>query len=281
METFNYRALGIDQGYANCGYAVVEWLPEASSPTILAVGTIKTKSSEEMGHRLLTLKTKLTTLATEHEVQLLGCEKLFFNPTSGGRNKSAAIVNASMATGMCFLISGELNVPIKDYTPGTIKKVITGSGRADKAEVEAALVELAEGQGFKLKDDHSADALGIAMTAIRNRNANEAEEPEAPKKKRATKKKPKAKTTPKEPVEATATTKSKPSKRKTARENVPTSPKGPEVKAEAITAKKTTTTKTKKAEPKSAVKKPSKTKISAHEEPQPGEEPAGLSQAVA
>lgn len=54
-----------------------------------------------------------------------------------------------------------------EYAATTIKKYSTGSGRADKTQVEDAIREtLNLGDDFKFKSDDESDAIGIALTHI-------------------------------------------------------------------------------------------------------------------
>jgi len=161
-------ALGIDQGIANCGFAVVREGGGEEDYEVLISGTIKTLAKDGIPKRVKKIYDIITGLITEYNVELIGCEKLFFNPKqAGGRNKSASILYTNMATGLLNLCAGELEKPIFEYVPGTIKKQITGSGRATKEEVEEALYDLISTL-IKFKTEHESDAVGIAITALRD-----------------------------------------------------------------------------------------------------------------
>ena len=187
------RALGVDQGYANCGYSVVEWSPDYHEPKVLAMGVIETSAQLEMGERLTLIEEKLMQLAEDYQVKAIGCEKLFFNPPKKEgteenpyalRNKSASIVNTSMVTGVIHLVSFKKALWFKDSTPGTVKKQVTGNGRASKERVyqmvEALIPKefLYKKQSKKDREagvepplrkpkDHETDAVGIAITTIK------------------------------------------------------------------------------------------------------------------
>lgn len=183
------RALGVDQGYANCGYSVIEWSPLYKEPVVLKMGVIKTPSSLEMGKRLQLLYEELKAVAIEYHVEALGCERLFVNPPKKEsdatevwtRNKSASIVDASMVTGVLFLLGSQLDLWTQDYVPGTIKKRVTGNGRASKDLVYERVRALIP-ESFLLKkrqpknattpalrkpEDHETDSIGIGITTIK------------------------------------------------------------------------------------------------------------------
>ena len=187
------RALGVDQGYANCGFSVVEWSPDYSEPKVLDMGVIETSAKLEMGERLSMIEEKLMRLADQYQVSAIGCEKLFFNPPKKEgteenphalRNKSASIVNTSMVTGVIHLVSYKKSLWFKDSTPGTVKKQVTGNGRASKDRVYQMVESLIpreflyKKQSKKAKEagldpelrkpkDHETDAVGIAITTIK------------------------------------------------------------------------------------------------------------------
>lgn len=54
-------------------------------------------------------------------------------------------------------------LPLLEVTPTSLKKFVTGSGKAKKKDVIAAVSEL---WGFVTKDDNQADALGLAYMGL-------------------------------------------------------------------------------------------------------------------
>ena len=57
---------------------------------------------------------------------------------------------------------GTSNVPVYEYSPATIKKAVTGSGRADKLQVESMVSRLVAGDGPRGRPD-VADAVAAAL----------------------------------------------------------------------------------------------------------------------
>lgn len=179
MKTENKSiiGIGIDQGIANCGYSVVK-LREDDELEVLTSGTIVTKSTYPLSQRCLILFNEIKSLVEEYGAEIIGCEKLFFNPRQsdkkGGRNKSASIVYTNMATGLLYLIAGQYQIPIKEFVPGTVKKALTGNGRAEKEEVEEAVIkavvhtkEITEPNLNPLKTSHESDAVAIGITTVK------------------------------------------------------------------------------------------------------------------
>lgn len=172
--------LGIDQGIANCGFSVVE-LFEDDTIDVLVSGTIETKSTMPLPKRMTVLYDKITALLEEYPVRIIGCEKLFFNPKQkasgdgeGKRNKSASILYTNMATGLLCLIAGQKEIPLKELVPGTVKKYVSGNGRATKEELEEAVKRLTGNEeGFKT--NHESDSVGIGITAVKYYKNNQEE----------------------------------------------------------------------------------------------------------
>jgi len=73
----------------------------------------------------------------------------------------------------------ECHVPVFQYKPSQVKIVLTGYGKADKAQIQrmlAAQVQLPEGIGLKAGlDEHARDAIAIAVCHARSRKFNGAQ----------------------------------------------------------------------------------------------------------
>ncbi|MFF2531453.1 crossover junction endodeoxyribonuclease RuvC [Brevibacillus sp. NPDC058079] len=162
--------IGIDQGIADCGFSVVK-LTEHGELIVLKSGIIKTSSESPLPQRMTLLYSLLMDLVETYKPDIIGCEKLFFNPRQKassdgkkGRNKSASIVMTNMATGIINLIAGRKQVQLQEFVPGTVKKYVAGSGRADKDAVIAAVRHLLQRENLK---EHEADATAIGITAVK------------------------------------------------------------------------------------------------------------------
>ena len=167
-----YIVLGIDQGLASCGYGILQFERQGYTlkfDKVLKYGVIKTKSDREMGDRLEYLKISIEGLIEKYNPSLISCERLFVSSpqekATGRRNKSASIVTTNMATAIIYLISSEKNIKLLDFVPSSIKKEITGSGRATKEEMMKAVPKLMNLEDNVIKIEHQADALAIGYTA--------------------------------------------------------------------------------------------------------------------
>lgn len=163
---YDVIALGIDQGIANVGYAVTGL--KDGKETLLRSGTLKTTTKLEFPQRLEMIYEFINELLNTYNVDVIGMEKLFFNPVQKmGRNKSADIMRTNMVTGLLFLVASQHQKLIWDYTPGTVKKYVAGHGQAPKELVEEHVKALAERSGITILTEHQADAIAISLTALK------------------------------------------------------------------------------------------------------------------
>ena len=147
--------LGIDPGYALMGWGVVE--AEGSRMKLINYGCIETKAGVPMQNRLRTLQLGVRDLLNIYRRDDVAFEELFFshNATTGlmvGAARGAAIIAAAEYTENLF-----------EYTPMQIKQAVTGSGRADKKQVQQ-MVKLLLKMDQIPKPDDAADAIACAIT---------------------------------------------------------------------------------------------------------------------
>ena len=148
------RVLGIDPGTAITGYGLVQ--EENGQAVALAYGTITTPSDLALPDRLKLLQRDLAAIVEQHQPDQSAVEQLFFN-----KNVRTALA-VGHARGVVLLTLAQANVPIYEYTPLQVKLAVTGSGRADKKQVQQ-MVALLLSLSKTPKPDDVADALAIAI----------------------------------------------------------------------------------------------------------------------
>lgn len=157
--------LGIDQGLANTGYAVIEYASDEEF-TILESGVIRTKADDELEVRIGHIYKRVNAIIEKYATTHMGVERLFFNPSDETlKFRSATIIRTNMVSGVLFLLANKHMMSIKEYVPGTIKKHLTGNGRATKERMIQSVKEKVERQQhtIQLKNEHEADAIAIAL----------------------------------------------------------------------------------------------------------------------
>lgn len=159
--------LGIDQGLSNIGYCVMKVYKDLiERPVIIEHGTLTTKSNEDTPKRLGYIYDSLEAIARKYpEMDFIGCEQLFY---SGPR--SSSIIPTNLATGVIFLLANRLGKEIKDYSPTSVKKIMTGSGKAEKEDIAKAIQYICEINDVQRKGmtNHEDDAIAIAYTVAKD-----------------------------------------------------------------------------------------------------------------
>lgn len=150
--------LGIDPGLAATGFGVIK--KKNNKTKTRAWGTIKTKAQKSPEERLEKIYHSIIQIIAKHEPETGACEDLFFS-----KNKKTA-KKVFQARGVILAAFGNKGIPVKNYKPQSIKKAITGYGRADKKQMQKMVkttLELKETP----KPDHAADALACALCHAR------------------------------------------------------------------------------------------------------------------
>ena len=148
------RILGIDPGLRNTGWGVIQI--DNDKVKYVDDGVISTKSNINDGDRLLYIFHKLDDIIVKFKPNIIGIEKTFV----GEGNISS--LKLGMARGICLLVAAKTNISIRELAPKLVKKSVTGTGNADKQQVNSMIKILL---GKTPVNDDSSDALAIAMTA--------------------------------------------------------------------------------------------------------------------
>ena len=120
--------IGIDPGAANTGFGVVRTMGERM--VALDGGVIETAPEMPAEERLAKIHDGLGQLIAWHEPEAMALEDLYF-----GKNVGSAL-SVGQARGVAMLAAAQREVPCFDYTPQAVKKAVSGSGSADKAQVQ-------------------------------------------------------------------------------------------------------------------------------------------------
>lgn len=156
--------LGCDQGYASFGYTVMEYTSR-NHFTVLESGTLKTKADKPFEERISIIYEHIKELILQYQPDCLGLERLFFREKKNQESfRSATIIQTNMVSGVLFLLAHQHTLRIKELAPASVKKTITGNGRATKQEMLDVIGSYCQQQGVVLKTDHQADSMGIAIS---------------------------------------------------------------------------------------------------------------------
>ena len=148
------RILGIDPGYSQTGWGVVE--TQRQHTRLVSYGVIKTTTKDSDCNRIHFIAKSIGDLALEHEVTVCGMEDIFFT-----KNISSAIPVAKVIGSIMHELTSR-KVPIRLFSPPVIKSSVVGYGAADKAQVQEMVRILLSLEKIP-RPDHAADALAAAL----------------------------------------------------------------------------------------------------------------------
>ena len=158
--------LSVDQGLANFGYAVLQY--ENDVTTLLDYGCFTTTSKGNQQKRIFNLIDKFEELIIKYHPQYIVHERLFFSPPARNtRKKSASILNTNMITGAIWYIAGKHDVEVHQYSPQTVKKSLSGNGRADKNVMINKIESMFDIVCLKTRKEHICDAISIGLAHIK------------------------------------------------------------------------------------------------------------------
>jgi crossover junction endodeoxyribonuclease RuvC len=147
------RILGIDPGSTVTGFGVLE--RAGARVSHIAHGTVRHPRHACLAKRLATLQAALMELIATHRPDVAVIERVFV-----AASPRAALV-LGHARGVALAAVGAAGLPLHEYAPSQIKLAVTGSGAADKRQVQAMvqrLLALAAPPPFD-----AADALAAAL----------------------------------------------------------------------------------------------------------------------
>lgn len=151
------RVLGIDPGIDRMGFGLIEVGP--GRPVLVECGVVRTNRESSTAERLMELRTDLVGLLQRFgPIEVAGVEELFF-----AKNVTTAFL-VGQARGVILLCLAEQHLPIVEVKPVEVKQAMTGSGNADKREIQK-MVQLNFGLAAPPQPDDAADAVAVAVTA--------------------------------------------------------------------------------------------------------------------
>jgi crossover junction endodeoxyribonuclease RuvC len=149
------RVLGVDPGLTRCGVGVVEGGP-GRTPQLIAVGVITTPSDLALPLRLLRIEEGLTEWVAEHRPDVVAVEQVF------AEHNLHSVIGTAQASGLAMLVAAKAGLPAYSHTPTEVKAAITGSGRADKAQVGKMVARVLKLDAAPKPAD-AADAVALAI----------------------------------------------------------------------------------------------------------------------
>jgi crossover junction endodeoxyribonuclease RuvC len=149
------RILGIDPGLNITGYGVLEAVD--GRLRLCEAGVVRGKSRGSLTKRLVEIHEGVTEVIASLHPNVMALEELYSHYE---RPRTAILMGH--ARGVICLAAAEAGVPVAHYSATQIKRILTGSGRAPKSQVQRAIQrELALATVPEPPD--VADALAAAL----------------------------------------------------------------------------------------------------------------------
>jgi crossover junction endodeoxyribonuclease RuvC len=159
MQQTAIRIIGIDPGLRTTGWGVIE----ASGARIayVASGAVRSTDKKTLAERLCELHAGLAAVISAHGPAEAAVEETFVN-----RDPQSAL-KLGQARGIALAVPALAGLKVAEYAANLIKKTVSGSGHAEKAQIALMVQTLLPGSGAQGKD--AADALAVAITHARMR----------------------------------------------------------------------------------------------------------------
>jgi crossover junction endodeoxyribonuclease RuvC len=152
------RVLGVDPGLTRCGLGVVDGLPGRRLAAV-AYDVARTPSTDDVSRRLLSLEEQVMVWLTRYEPDVVAVERVF------SQHNVRTVMGTAQAAAVAMTCAARAGLPVVLHTPSEVKAAVTGSGRADKAQIGAMVARLL-GLPGPPKPADAADALALAICHV-------------------------------------------------------------------------------------------------------------------
>lgn len=148
------RILGIDPGVAILGWSILD--RSKGETSLRSYGCIRTEAGQPLTHRLVQIFDDLQTLIERHRPGAMAIEALIY------AKNAKALAQVGHTRGVILLAAGRAGLSVSEYAPSQVKMALTGSGAADKRQMQKMVQRLLELDHLPTPDD-AADAVAVAL----------------------------------------------------------------------------------------------------------------------
>jgi crossover junction endodeoxyribonuclease RuvC len=159
MEQKAIRIIGIDPGLRTMGWGIIE--AKGQRIAYIASGGIRSNARKAVAERLRELHQGLASVLLEFGPAEAAVEETFVN-----RDPQSAL-KLGHARGVALVVPALAGLSVAEYAANLIKKTVTGTGHAEKAQIALMIKTLLPGSDVECVD--AADALAVAITHARVR----------------------------------------------------------------------------------------------------------------
>jgi crossover junction endodeoxyribonuclease RuvC len=137
---------------------VVEGIP-GRQLTLVAYGVVRTPAQADLGDRLLAVQDEVERWLDRYAPDAVAVERVF------SQHNVRTVMGTAQASAVAIVAATRLGIPVALHTPSEVKAAVTGSGRADKAQVGAMVTRLLRMTEAPTPAD-AADALALAICHV-------------------------------------------------------------------------------------------------------------------
>jgi len=150
--------LGVDPGLTRCGVGVVESRP-GGALALVFVEVLRTPPAADIGARLLFLADAIAQSVARYAPDVVAVERVF------SQHNVRTVMGTAQAGAVAITAAARAGIPVALHTPSEVKAAVTGSGRADKAQVTAMVTRLLR-LPERPRPADAADALALAICQL-------------------------------------------------------------------------------------------------------------------
>ena len=149
------RVLAVDPGLTRCGVGVVD-SGGGRRASMVAVGVVRTPSTDPVEARLLAISVGLEEWLDTHRPDVVAVERVF------AQANVKSVMGTAQAAGLVLVAAARRGLPVAMHTPSEVKAAVTGSGRAQKEQVTTMVTRIL-GLAAPPRPADAADALALAL----------------------------------------------------------------------------------------------------------------------
>jgi crossover junction endodeoxyribonuclease RuvC len=120
------------------------------------VDVVRTHATDEIGARLIELERHIEAALDEHSPDVVAVERVF------SQHNVRTVMGTAQASAVAIVSATRRSIPVALHTPSEVKAAVTGSGRADKAQVALMVTKLLKLSSAPKPAD-ATDALALAI----------------------------------------------------------------------------------------------------------------------
>lgn len=150
------RVLSWDVGYSTGGFSVVDF-NDKGQLDLLYCENIITKS-KGFTDKLVEYSLHFEQLLNKYSPSVFVYEEPIMKGQVGAK--------LNQVIGVMRCLAKKQNLIEKSYTPTEMKKIVSGSGKAEKDEIIAAVQKVFPNRVFTKDENHAADSLGLFLCYI-------------------------------------------------------------------------------------------------------------------